>query len=279
MKSIEHQITQIAPDTWCIDEFKLVNAFLLAGNEKAALIDTGCGIGDIAKVARSLTGKPLEVLLTHGHPDHIGGLYTLMDVPAYLHPADKAFEDQYACDNRFRYYYIESRGPVRFPGEENQTAMRALVPEPDPGPITLANTLPLTDGQELDLGDRPLEVLATPGHSDGSVCFLDVNHRILFSGDTVNNSIILMRLPDNDPALIRRYHKTLEKLWNVSDRYDCLAIGHDGITIDKQIVHDYLMLTAGILDGSIVGSYQETGFRKGDVARLGMAELWYHCDA
>ena len=40
-----------------------------------------------------------------------------------------------------------------------------------------------------------------------------------------------------------------------------------------------VQLTNGLLDGSIVGAYEETGFRKGDVARLGMAELWYQCDA
>ena len=51
------------------------------------------------------------------------------------------------------------------------------------------------------------------------------------------------------------------------------------MTISKQIVKDYLDLTARLLDGTITGAYEETGFRKGDVARLGMAELWYQCDA
>ena len=48
--------------------------------------------------------------------------------------------------------------------------------------------------------------------------------------------------------------------------------------IDKSIVRDYLELTGGILNGSITGKYEEVGFRKGDVARLGQAELWYQCD-
>ena len=47
----------------------------------------------------------------------------------------------------------------------------------------------------------------------------------------------------------------------------------------KAFHSDYLDLTTGLLDGSIVGAYEETGFRKGDVARLGLAELWYQCDA
>ena len=56
-------------------------------------------------------------------------------------------------------------------------------------------------------------------------------------------------------------------------------MGHDAVTLGKQIVRDYRDLSAGLLDGSITGKYEETGFRKGDVARLGMAELWYQCDA
>ena len=44
MQKMKHEITEIAPNTWCLSEFRLVNAFLAEGKEKAALIDTGCGI-------------------------------------------------------------------------------------------------------------------------------------------------------------------------------------------------------------------------------------------
>ena len=62
-----HEITEIAPHTWCLSEFRLVNAFLIEGEEKAALVDTGCGIGDLAGEVRALTDKPLIILLTHTH--------------------------------------------------------------------------------------------------------------------------------------------------------------------------------------------------------------------
>jgi hypothetical protein len=68
-------------------------------------------------------------------------------------------------------------------------------------------------------------------------------------------------------------------LWSMEASFDRLGVGHDEVTISKQIVKDYYDLTCALLDGSITGAYEETGFRKGDVARLGMAELWYQCDA
>ena len=47
--------------------------------------------------------------------------------------------------------------------------------------------------------------------------------------DTVNHSIILMRQPDNDKRLIRIYHESLKKIWEQQEKFDRLAIGHDGI--------------------------------------------------
>ena len=42
MNSLKHFVTEIAPKTWCLSEFNLVNTFLVEGEERAALIDTGC---------------------------------------------------------------------------------------------------------------------------------------------------------------------------------------------------------------------------------------------
>ena len=64
MQKMKHEITEIAPNTWCLSEFRLVNAFLAEGKEKAALIDTGCGIGNLGETVKELTQKPVEIFLT-----------------------------------------------------------------------------------------------------------------------------------------------------------------------------------------------------------------------
>lgn len=281
-----HEVTEFAPKTWCLSEFKLVNAFLVEGTEKAALIDTGCGIGNLAQIVKELTQKPLVILMTHGHFDHDGGVKQFPGVPVYLHNADGQLMHQTVAMmqkmmgtadlNKMRSLYITTRGPVRCP-ELDQTELLKLVPTEPCDPIY--EYLPMEDGMEFDLGGRLLKVIHSPGHTPGEVSILDETSRTLFSGDTANVGIILMRQPGNGTKLIEECNRTMGKLWAMEASYDRLGVGHDAVTVDKQIVKDYYDLTTGLLNGSIVGAYEETGFRKGDVARLGMAELWYQCDA
>ncbi len=286
MARLKHEVTQIAPGTWCLSEFRLVNAFLVEGRERTALIDTGCGIGNLRDTVRELTDKPLVILITHGHFDHDGGVKQFPGVKVYLNPKDGGLMRQMldgmektmgsADMNYIRRYYITTRAPIRYP-EASVEELLALLPPQEEDPTY--HWEPITDGMEIDLGGRVLNAIHTPGHSDGEMCFLDETSRTLFSGDTANVGIILMRQPNNGTKLIEICNQTMAKLWTLEASYDKLGVGHDAVTIPKQIVKDYLDLTCGLLDGSIVGAYEETGFRKGDVARLGMAELWYQCDA
>ena len=94
----------------------------------------------------------------------------------------------------------------------------------------------------------------------------------------VNCSIILQRQENNGTALIEKYGATLSRLWSMNGDFSSLAIGHGGPLLDKSIIADYLAMTEGLLSGSMSGSYEEKGFRKGDVLRYGKAELWYQCD-
>jgi glyoxylase-like metal-dependent hydrolase (beta-lactamase superfamily II) len=54
--------------------------YLIEGKEKAALIDTGVGVGDLKPFIRELTDKPLIVLVTHGHVDHALGAVSFDEV-------------------------------------------------------------------------------------------------------------------------------------------------------------------------------------------------------
>ena len=272
---LKQRVEYLGTGIWRIDEFSLVNAFVVEGMERAAIIDTGCGLGNIRGIAEEITSKPLYVLLTHMHPDHIGGIYHFRNSTIYAHGGDRG-ERIFGMenDNAFRRMYIETRGPVQCP--DLYKSLFALIPEKEPDSSFCLTEI--NDGFELDLGRKVIRAIYTPGHTDGSISYLDSESHVLFSGDTVNSSIILQRQKDNGTALIEKYSRTLEKLWAMNEDFSSLAIGHGGPLLDKSIISDYLTMTRGLLSGSMVGSYMERGFRKGDVLRFGNAELWYQCD-
>lgn len=274
---LTHQVEKINESTWRINEFNLVNAFLLEGKKNSALIDTGCGIGEIDKCVKEITDKMLYVLLTHSHPDHAGGVYHFKSLPIYMNSDDDSLKLWgMRTDNGFRRMYIETRGPRLYDGEIRN--LYSLLPNDNPD-CTSFDYINIDDGSIIDLGERTLECIHTPGHTDGSICFLDRKNRLLFSGDTINRSIILMRQPDNSTQLIKIFHDSLLKIWRHEKEFDSLIIGHGNPILEKSIIKDYIKITDGLLSGSLRGSYEESGFRKGDVIRYGKAELWYQCDS
>lgn len=80
-------ISEIAYKTYAINDYGMSAMFLLVGEEKAMLIDTGVGLTDIVKTVQEITDTPFFTVLTHGHGDHIGGCEQLEEM--YIHPADK----------------------------------------------------------------------------------------------------------------------------------------------------------------------------------------------
>ncbi len=69
-------VERVDADTYAVSEYRHweePHCYLLLGRERAALIDTGLGVGDIRAVVERLTDLPVTVLTTHVHWDHIGG--------------------------------------------------------------------------------------------------------------------------------------------------------------------------------------------------------------
>src|SRR4030042_60966 len=71
---------------WQISDHGSDNIYLVEGSDSAMLIDNGLGTADLASFVKTLTSKPLIVVITHGHPDHAGSNYQFEKV--YIHPAD-----------------------------------------------------------------------------------------------------------------------------------------------------------------------------------------------
>ena len=272
---IKKEIIQIDEKTYCISDYGLDNYYVAIGDEYAAIIDTGAGYGNIIDDIREITDLPLIVILTHGHMDHVGGMYAFDK--AFMNPVDEEIAREHFSSIEMREWYAETRVPVRFPGEGHVEALLEITPDPE-DVSDFFEYDPIREGDTIDLGNRLLEVYETPGHSPGHIVLLDRKHRLLFSGDTVNNSIIIFNKEGGNVEEQKTYNKSLNKIWSLSDHFDLLLVGHETPALPKSVVKDYLYLSDGLLNGEIEGEYEEEGIRKGKVVRKNDIEFWYECD-
>ena len=120
-----------------------------------------------------------QIWLTHSHFDHVGGLAELKEqcgAPIYIHPEAIPMLENAVLAGRM---------------------WQITVPEPPPADKMLE------DGQILYLGDLQLEVLYTPGHAPGHVCFYLASEGVLFDGDVLfNQGIGRTDLPGGDYATL-----------------------------------------------------------------------------
>ncbi len=155
--------------------------YLVCGTKKAALIDTGMGIGSLRAYVRTITDLPLIVINTHGHPDHAGGNGEFADVPIYMSHKDLEISKQ-MCTVDFRV------NDVRFMIGNDVDKIKGEFITGQPA------TLDIKDGDILDLGERTLKVYALPGHTPGCISLYDEQTKALFAGDVLTNGDTWMYL-------------------------------------------------------------------------------------
>jgi len=92
---------------------------------------------------------------------------------------------------------------------------------------------PIKEGDVIDLGDRPLEVIDIPGHTPGSVAVLDVNNRILISGDSVQAGNIFMFKSHRNMDL---FIKSMEHLEEYRGRFDVIYPSHGDFPVEPDLI-------------------------------------------
>jgi glyoxylase-like metal-dependent hydrolase (beta-lactamase superfamily II) len=195
---MEHELfmKEIRPGIWLMDEGHEATGYLVVGKERACVIDTMNGYNDLDAAVRKITDKPVTVVNTHGHPDHIFGNMYFQE--AYLHPADLELAREFVQHPDFLKMCRENG--------------RAFPPfrEIHPGDI-------------IDLGGRTLEVFALPGHTPGGILLLLREDRVLFTGDSINHHL-WMQLDGCLP--MNRFVQELDKVMFLEERADIILHGH-----------------------------------------------------
>lgn len=193
-------IDSIGQDTYIISEYRHweeTHCYLLNGRSQSLLIDTGLGICNIYEQVRKLTDKPITAVSTHIHWDHIGG--------------HKYFPDFYAHEAELD--WLDGEFPLTTETIKEMVVDRCTLPEGyNVDTYEFFQGIPtriLKNGDEIDLDGRRIQVLHTPGHSPGHMCFWEKDRGYLFTGDLVYKDTLFAYYPSTDP---QAYLCSLEKI-------------------------------------------------------------------
>lgn len=209
---------KLFPDTIVIHYGEALDTFLLLGDEKALLIDTAYGRGDFPNIVEELReGRELLVVNTHGHYDHTGGNPFYPRV--YMHEKAKAY-----CRNAFSPIDPEWFANMPYPNYE---------------------CIAVDDGYVFDLGNRQVEVLYMPAHSDSSLMFIDHKRRLLFSGDEFDAGQANMTSEASVAPFLRNIRRLLER----SGEFDWIMPNHNGCPICKDYLQDFATAAEHVVAG------------------------------
>lgn len=214
------------------------NCYLVEGSERALLIDGLSGVGSLKAFIRELTDLPVIMAATHGHMDHIGAAWEYSEV--FLHPDDIALmyaERHSSREGRLNFVNIFTQFGLK------QRTVPVLADTLDAHAV---KTYPIYEGDRFDLGGTELEVIAVPGHTYGTVVFLDRRRRILFSGDACNANTLLNL---EESASVEEYLESLRHFKFFQKDFDMMYGGHDMMAVPCSIIDDGIALCERILVG------------------------------
>jgi para-nitrobenzyl esterase len=224
--------------------------YLVEGRDRALLLDTGMGKGDLPAYLRTLTSLPVDVAITHGHGDHFGQVDEFKDSTVYM-------------------------------SEKDSTLL--------PPPFVTSKFKWVKDGDIIDLGGgRQFEVEEVPGHTLGSIIYLDVKDKIAVTGDAVSSGSMVYMFGSSCTAL-DQYIDSLKKMEARVKDMDglTLLVGHHyqektPLTgaAGKQLFTDMRIAAEKVMRGELTG---KTAVMNGwgrtmelREAYYGLAGLWYN---
>ncbi len=232
--------------------------YLIEGNERALLIDGLTGVGSLKAFVRELTELPVMMAATHGHIDHVGAAWEYGEV--FINPDDIAL--------MYTPHHSEPAGRLgfasapSFTGEPKRT-VPTLADVPVPRPV---KTYPIYEGDIFDLGGIQIEVIQVPGHTQGTVVFLDRAARVVYSGDACNGNTLLC-LPGS--TTIEEYKESLLHFKTFQKDFDVMYGGHGAVAVPNTIIDDGIAMCERILAGT--DESVETPAIDGGTAFLGSA--------
>lgn len=255
---------KIREGVYCILDKDEDSFYLIEGDRFAAVIDTGITEGEkIVPVLRQHTDKPLVLILTHAHIDH-------------MHHMDE-FDTVYMCHDELtmpRDWLISHMA-----GKE----------------LDLEATIHIDTGSKIDLGGRVLEIFKVPGHTPGSVAVYDAKEDIVFTGDAIGSGCGVWMQLIGCTSLVE-YENSLRQflLWLLEHggkmefwsghctQYSQSKKIPEYNPVSVGLLADLIDLVRKVIDGDIVGDVIDlpphVRVREARYAAYGRAEMLYNPD-
>jgi len=218
------EVYKVSPGVFAIYEphqAEEVISYLIVGHKQAVLFDTGMGIADIRKVTSRLTSRPVVVLNSHTHNDHVGGNWEY----SFVYGMDTDFTRKNAKGSR------EDAQAELAPGQICGDLPKGFDPKTyATKPWKISHFI--HDRFKVNLGGRTLEVIATPGHTPDAIALIDRENGLLFTGDTYYPAPIWLFRPETN---LDEYVASVKKLAALAPEVK-LVLGAHNIPVAKPSV-------------------------------------------
>jgi glyoxylase-like metal-dependent hydrolase (beta-lactamase superfamily II) len=231
--------------------------YLIVGQKRALLFDTGMGISDIKKVTAGLTKLPIIVLNSHTHDDHVGGNWQ--------------FDTVYGMDTDFT--RTNAKG-------SREDAQAEITPDQICGslpkgfdPKAYATrpwklTAYTHNGERFDLGGRTIEVIATPGHTPDAISLIDRANGLLFTGDTYYPAPIWLFRPETD---LNAYAASIRRLAALAPQVKLVLGAHNIPVAQPSVLVQLVTAFDGVRAGKVAATPDSPGkvlYKAGDISFL-----------
>jgi glyoxylase-like metal-dependent hydrolase (beta-lactamase superfamily II) len=243
------EVYKVSPGVFAIYEphqAEEVISYLIVGTKQALLFDTGMGIANIRKVVTQLTSRPVVVLNSHTHNDHVGGnsLFT------FVYGMDTDFTRANAKGSRDDAQ--EELAPGLICGNLPKGFDSKLYAT-KPWHVSLF----VKNGFKINLGGgRVLEIISTPGHTPDAICLIDRANGLLFTGDTYYPAPIWLYRPETN---LDAYVASVKKLAELAPQVKLVLGAHNIPVADPSVLPRLVTAIEAVRAGKVEAKPLEGG--------------------
>lgn len=212
-----YKLERIDSKTYVVREpnhWENTNMYYLIGDTYNLLIDTGTGIEGLRSMLQTIDDKEIRVVSTHVHWDHIGNHREFEK--HFVHEGDKG--------------WLMNGIPIPVEFIKSQVIMDVEKEHLPKGfdinaykVFTTPFAIELKDSDSINLGNREIEIIHTPGHSPGHVALFEKSTGYLFTGDLLYKGRLFCNYPSTDPEA---YYQSIQKLHDLKTSVSKLLTGH-----------------------------------------------------